>query len=273
MSRQGKSEQGLFAFSASSQLFHRVNSERQIILVCSTLIQRQWRNGFTVAVQDCQYRENLSSVVRRFFVRRESMQNRGQNRKKEEYFMNRHVCFYVPQHVLENIARYRALEERGDVSKIRRSIQISEAMRQSRRQSAEESLIPSVPGAHGLQPGAPGPTSLQPGGSVAVAGVVTIPRPDTHARLIYDDHNQFNFDVDDVRNEGDPAILQENANLAYDSLGAALKFYRDLLGRDSLNNLGLNLNANVNYDVNYNNAFWDGTRMVCGNGAMVVFRV
>jgi len=210
------------------------------------------------------------------------MQNRGQNRKKEEYFMNRHVCFYVPQHVLENIARYRALEERGDVSEIRRSIQISEAMRQSRRQSAEESLIPSVPGAHGLQPGArgptsqqagaPGPTSLQPGGSVAVAGVVTIPRPDTHARLIYDDHNQFNFDVDDVRNEGDPAILQENANLAYDSLGAALKFYRDLLGRDSLNNLGLNLNANVNYDVNYNNAFWDGTRMVFGNGDNVIFR-
>src|SRR6266536_2707111 len=72
-----------------------------------------------------------------FFVCRESMQNRGHNRKKEEYFMNRHVCFYVPQHVLENIARYRALEERGDVSEIRRSIQISEAMRQSRRQSAE----------------------------------------------------------------------------------------------------------------------------------------
>ena len=51
--------------------------------------------------------------------------------------MNRHVCFYVPRHVLENIARYRALEERGDVSEICRSIQISEAMRQSRRQSAE----------------------------------------------------------------------------------------------------------------------------------------
>src|SRR6266536_2218630 len=98
-----------------------------------------------------------------FFVCRESMQNRGHNRKKEEYFMNRHVCFYVPQHVLENIARYRALEERGDVSEIRRSIQISEAMRQSRRQSAEESLIPSVPGAHGLQPGARGPTSQQAG--------------------------------------------------------------------------------------------------------------
>ncbi len=185
-----------------------------------------------------------------------------------------HVCFYVPQHVLDNIARHRALEEGGDVSNIRRSMQVSETIRQKRRQHAMDVLVPPVLGAPvpqrapALQPGAQKP---QTAGSVAVAPV-TIPRPDTHARLIYDDHNQWNFDVDDVRNEGDPAVAQENADLAYDALGATLAFYHDLLGRDSINNLGLNLIANVNYGVLYNNAFWDGTRMVFGNGDNVIFQ-
>ncbi len=188
--------------------------------------------------------------------------------------MHRHVCFYVPQHVLDNIARHRALEEGGDVSNIRRSMQVSETIRQKRRQHAMDVLVPPVLGAPAPQRAPapqPGAQKPQTAGSVAVA-LVTIPRPDTHARLIYDDQNQWNFDVDDVRNEGDPAVAQENADLAYDALGDTLAFYRDLLGRDSINNLGLNLIANVNYGVSYNNAFWDGTRMVFGNGDNVVFQ-
>src|SRR6266851_1384969 len=132
--------------------------------------------------------------------------------------MYRHVCFYVPRHVLDNIAKSRALQGQ-DVSKIRQSIQTSEAFRQKRLQSAEASLISP-------QPASPAPKSGGGGGPH-----VTIPAPETHARLIYDDQNQWNFDVVDVRNEGDPAVAQQNANLAYDALGATLEFYRDVLGR------------------------------------------
>src|SRR5947208_3843253 len=187
------------------------------------------------------------------------------HRKKEDYSMHSHVCFYVPQHMLENIAKSRALEGR-DVSEIRQSILTSVALRQNRRQSAEASSIPTVPGPRG-------PTFRQTkeGGASAVAGVA-MPGSGTHARLIYDDQNQWNFDVVDVRNEGDPAIPQQNADLAYDALGATLEFYRDLLGRNSIDNLGLNLDANVNFGVNYDNAFWDGTRMVFGNGENVIFQ-
>jgi len=179
--------------------------------------------------------------------------------------MHRHVCFYVPRHMLENIAKSQALEGR-DVSEIRRSIQASEALRQNRRQSAEASSIPTIPGPHG-----PMSRQTKEGGVVAIAGV-TMPGPGMHARLIYDDQNQWNFDVVDVRNEGDPAVPQQNADLAYDALGATLEFYRDLLGRNSIDNLGLNLDANVNFGVNYDNAFWDGTRMVFGNGDNVIFQ-
>jgi Zn-dependent metalloprotease len=178
--------------------------------------------------------------------------------------MYRHVCFYVPQHVLTNIAKYRALQGE-DVSGVRKSIQVSEALRQNRRQSAEASLISTNPGPHGLAS-----RKTKEGGAGAVAGV-TMPAPSTHARLIYDDQNQWNFDVVDVRNEGDPAVAQQNADLAYDALGATLEFYRVVLGRNSIDNLGLNLDANVNYGVSFDNAFWDGTRMVFGNGDNTIF--
>ncbi len=178
--------------------------------------------------------------------------------------MNCHVCFYVPKHVLDNIIKYRALQGE-DVSEIRQSIQVSEALRQKRRQSAEASSIPQEPG---QKREGPQPVASRTG---AVAGL-TMPGLGTHARLIYDDQNQWNFDVVDVRNEGDPAVAQQNANNAYDALGATLEFYRDLLGRNSIDNLGLNLDANVNYRANYDNAFWDGTRMVFGNGDNVIFQ-
>jgi len=189
--------------------------------------------------------------------------------------MYRHVCFYVPQHMLDNIAKYRALQGE-DVSEIRKSIQVSEALRQNRQQSAEASSISPEPepGPHQPKSGTRQSNSgRQPRASNAVAVAdLTMSGSGTHARFIYDDQNQFNFDVVDVRNEDDPAVAQQNANLAYDALGATLEFYHDVLGRNSIDNLGLNLNANVNYRVNFDNAFWDGTRMVFGNGDNVIFQ-
>lgn len=178
--------------------------------------------------------------------------------------MHHHACFFVPSYVTVNIARYRA--QRGeDISKIRQSLQFSGALRQKRLQSAQALLI--SPERSPQEPASPPPQA----GEAGVAHV-TMPAPGTHARLIYDDQNQWNFDVFDVRNEGDPAVAQQNANKAYDALGATLEFYRDLLGRNSIDNLGLNLIADVNFGAQYDNAFWDGTRMVFGNGDNVIFQ-
>ncbi len=172
--------------------------------------------------------------------------------------MHRHVCFYVPDYVLKNVLKHQ-MEKGEDVTELLRFLRLAEIFRWNRRQSAEASSISPAPG----RPRA--------GDAVAVVGL-TMPGLGTHARLIYDDHNQWNFDVDDLRNEGDPAVAQQNANNAYDALGATLEFYRDVLGRNSIDNLGLNLDANVNYGANYDNAFWDGTRMVFGNGDNVIFQ-
>jgi bacillolysin len=49
--------------------------------------------------------------------------------------------------------------------------------------------------------------------------------------------------------------------------GDTYDFYLSNFGRDSLDNAGLNLTSTVHFDVNYQNAFWDGTQMVYGDGS------
>ncbi|MBI3659337.1 M4 family metallopeptidase [Candidatus Acetothermia bacterium] len=176
--------------------------------------------------------------------------------------MNYPIYSYVPQHILANIALYRAKQGLPPGP----SAKISHILRQSRQQAALATLTPST---INVTPAKAIPTKATP---TKKALGITVPGPGTHARLIYDDQNQFNFDVEDIRNEGDPAVAQKNANLAYDALGATLEFYRVVLGRNSIDNLGLNLDANVNYGVNFDNALWDGTRMVFGNGDNVIFQ-
>ena len=194
--------------------------------------------------------------------------------------MHRSICYYIPAHMLAhiNLARAKELVEPGPAQQ---SAKVSEAFRQRRQQAVLANLTPTPPPS--------GPTRVPPSsggrshgvtatkGSSALAPAVaavglTMPVPGAHARLIYDDQNQWAFDVLDIRNEDDPAVAGQNVNLAYDALGATLEFYRDVLGRNSIDNLGINLDANVNYGVNFDNAFWDGTRMVFGNGDNVIFR-
>jgi Zn-dependent metalloprotease len=192
---------------------------------------------------------------------------------------HRHVCYYIPPHMLANIAIARA-RERGEPGPAQQSAKVSDLLRQRRKLSALESLNlnPPAPAGPTKVPASAGRSSHTVGatkGSSALAvavAAVTVPQPGTHARLIYDDQQQFAFDVVDIRNEGDPAVAQQNANLAYDALGATLEFYRDVLGRNSIDNLGMNLDANVNYGTGFDNAFWDGTRMVFGNGDGVIFQ-
>jgi Zn-dependent metalloprotease len=77
-----------------------------------------------------------------------------------------------------------------------------------------------------------------------------------------------------VRKEGDPALSgQDNVpvNEAYDGLGATLDLYCQAYGRNSLDDSGMELIATVHYGNDYDNAFWDGSQMVFGDGDGEVF--
>ena len=74
-----------------------------------------------------------------------------------------------------------------------------------------------------------------------------------------------------VRGEGDPATGDTAVSEAYDGLGDTWQLWRGAYGRNSLDDRGLPLLATVHYGRRYDNAFWDGTRMVFGDGDGVVF--
>ncbi len=69
-----------------------------------------------------------------------------------------------------------------------------------------------------------------------------------------------------VRSEGDPASSDPSVNEAYDGAGLTYDLFWRVYGRDSLDGQGMPLNSTVHYQRAYDNAFWDGTQMVYGDG-------
>ena len=74
-----------------------------------------------------------------------------------------------------------------------------------------------------------------------------------------------------VRGEGDPATGDLAADEAYDGLGLTWQLFSDAFDRNSLDGKGLPLLGTVHFGQAYDNAFWDGTQMVFGDGDGRVF--
>ena len=74
-----------------------------------------------------------------------------------------------------------------------------------------------------------------------------------------------------VRGEDDPATGDTAVDQAFDGLGATFDFLWDAFGRDSLDGSGGSLLSTVHYGEHYDNAFWNGERMVFGDGDGEVF--
>lgn len=53
---------------------------------------------------------------------------------------------------------------------------------------------------------------------------------------------------------------------AHDYASAVYDFYKNVFNRNSIDNNGMSIISTVHYGSNYNNAFWDGTQMVYGDG-------
>ncbi|MDQ2979781.1 MAG: M4 family metallopeptidase, partial [Acidobacteriota bacterium] len=53
---------------------------------------------------------------------------------------------------------------------------------------------------------------------------------------------------------------------AYDGAGATYDLYRETYGRNSIDDRGMRLDSSVHYGSGYDNAFWNGSQMVYGDG-------
>jgi Zn-dependent metalloprotease len=85
-------------------------------------------------------------------------------------------------------------------------------------------------------------------------------------RTIFDAHSIQTLPGDVVRVEGSPDTGDPAVDEAYDGLGATYDLYWDIYERNSIDDEGMALNATVHFGQEYNNAFWNGERMVFGDG-------
>ncbi|WP_396668622.1 M4 family metallopeptidase [Microbacterium sp. R86528] len=74
-----------------------------------------------------------------------------------------------------------------------------------------------------------------------------------------------------VRTEQSPVSSDVTVNDAFDRLGATFDFFWDAFARNGLDGVGSNLLATVHYGREYDNAFYNGERMVFGDGDGEIF--
>ncbi|HJQ64980.1 MAG TPA: M4 family metallopeptidase [Gemmatimonadales bacterium] len=74
-----------------------------------------------------------------------------------------------------------------------------------------------------------------------------------------------------MRSERDHPVRDQSVNEAYVNAGHAYAFYRAVFGRNSLDDRAMVLRSSVHLSRKLNNAFWDGSQMVYGDGDGEIF--
>jgi Zn-dependent metalloprotease len=97
--------------------------------------------------------------------------------------------------------------------------------------------------------------------TVAPAGPPAIP--------VFDCHNGTVLPGNPVSNPG--SSPDATAKRAFVETTAVAKFYKEVFGRNSIDNTGMAMVSSIHYSVNYNNAFWNGTQMTYGDGDGSIF--
>lgn len=90
-------------------------------------------------------------------------------------------------------------------------------------------------------------------------------------RSIFDAENKENLPGKLVRSEGGKSKGGIPVDEAYEYSGNTYDFFSQVLDRKSIDNKGMRLDSTVHYGEDYNNAFWNGTQMVYGDGDGDIF--
>jgi Zn-dependent metalloprotease len=110
------------------------------------------------------------------------------------------------------------------------------------------------------------------GQRVVRASLLSDAAPANGRRTIFDMHKGTEFsNALAVHTEEGPKSKDEAANRAFDFLGETREFYREVFARNSVDNKGMRLDGYIHYDTGYNNAFWDGSKMIFGDGDGQIF--
>ncbi|MET0143608.1 MAG: M4 family metallopeptidase [Ilumatobacteraceae bacterium] len=150
-------------------------------------------------------------------------------------------CSIVPPYVLRAIAEH---GRRGLRSAAARTLAHDEALRRLRALRAPGRSVP---------PAAPDDDG---------------PHKD---RTVSDAANTMRLPGRTVRTEGDAPAGDVAVDEAYDGTGDTFDFFWDVFERDSIDGAGMALLSTVHYGQGYDNAFWDGSQMIFGDGDGTIF--
>jgi len=158
------------------------------------------------------------------------------------------VCFIVPPDVLATVA------ERGSPQDREAAIQTLAASSAFR---ARRALV----------------TTFMRQLNVGIGDLPFIAPPSGERRTVYDVKHggTFNLPGQKTRAEGDPPSDDVAVNEAYDGCDKTYDFYKKVFDRDSIDGQGMELVSSVHYGNNFDNAFWNGSQMVYGDGSGRIF--
>jgi Zn-dependent metalloprotease len=91
-------------------------------------------------------------------------------------------------------------------------------------------------------------------------------------RQVYDAQNQQRLPGKLVMTEHLAPRADVEVNEAYDGAGKTYDFFESVFARDSIDGKGLRLDSTVHYGKRFENAFWNGSQMVYGDGDGKVFK-
>ena len=153
--------------------------------------------------------------------------------------MLRCSCFIVPKDVLERLAGDKQLAH--DLRKASAdSARISDTIRKMRIDAGELTAVSQSLGAHLLE--------LAPSPKVTV----------------YDCKNTQALPGTPLAGPG--AGKDTTAKRTFKETTAVAKFYKSVFGRNSIDNAGMTMMSSIHFGRSYNNAMWNGSQMIYGDG-------
>ncbi|HEY6813180.1 MAG TPA: protealysin inhibitor emfourin [Propionibacteriaceae bacterium] len=146
-------------------------------------------------------------------------------------------CTFVPPYLLQRVAR-RAGTRHASASG-RETLQVDDRLRARREARPPEMAAPNLPGAS--------------------------------SRVVHSANNTETLPGAVVRGNGDPPVGDLAVDEAFDSSGQVLDLFQSQFDRRSIDGSGGTVSITVHYGRDYDNAFWDGSQLVFGDGDGQIF--
>ena len=146
-------------------------------------------------------------------------------------------CTFVPPYLLQRVALWGGTRQASASG--RETLQVDDRLRARRESPADQMAAPRLPG--------------------------------TKKRVVHTANNTESLPGEVARSNGDPPVGDPAVDEAFESSGQVWDMFDSQFGRQSIDGGAGTVSITVHYGRDYDNAFWDGTQLVFGDGDGQIF--